>query len=103
MVDDMTATAVEILTAAGLEDIKGFEGYAPPGGAIHEMGGCCMGHDVKTSYLNKWNQCHEVANLFVTDGSAFSSTSCVNPSITFMAFTARAVDYADKQLKAGLL
>ncbi|MDO6775622.1 GMC family oxidoreductase [Shewanella sp. 3_MG-2023] len=103
MVDDMTATAVEILTAAGLEDIKGFEGYAPPGGAIHEMGGCCMGVEAKTSYLNKWNQCHEVANLFVTDGAAFSSTSCVNPSITFMAMTARAVDYADKQLKAGLL
>ena len=103
MVDDMTKTAVEILTAAGLEDIKGFEGYAPPGGAIHEMGGCCMGDSAKNSYLNKWNQCHDVPNLFVTDGAAFSSTSCVNPSITFMAFTARAVDYADKQIKMNAL
>ncbi|TYK67245.1 GMC oxidoreductase [Colwellia echini] len=101
MVKDMTTTAVEMLEAAGLVDIKGFEGEAPPGGAIHEMGGACMGHDVKTSYLNKWNQCHDVSNLFVTDGAAFSSVSCVNPSITFMAFTARAVDFADKQLKAN--
>lgn len=103
MVKDMTTTAVEMLKAAGAVDIKGFEGESPPGGAIHEMGGACMGHDVKTSYLNKWNQCHEVANLFVTDGAAFSSVSCVNPSITFMAFTARAVDFADKQIKANAI
>ncbi|WP_338027461.1 GMC family oxidoreductase [Colwellia maritima] len=103
MIKDMTESAIEMLEAAGLKDIKGFEGEAPPGGAIHEMGGACMGRDVKTSYLNKWNQCHEVANLFVTDGSAFPSISCVNPSITFMAFTARAVDYADKQLSANAI
>lgn len=103
MIKDMSATAVEMLEACGLTNVKGFEGEAPPGGAIHEMGGACMGHDVKTSYLNKWNQCHEVSNLFVTDGSAFSSVSCVNPSITFMAFTARAVDYADKQLSANII
>ena len=98
MIKDMTVTAVEMLKAAGLTNIKGFEGEAPPGGAIHEMGGACMGHKVETSYLNKWNQCHDVDNLFVTDGAAFSSVSCVNPSITFMAFTARAVDYAVKQM-----
>lgn len=103
MIKDMSETAVEMLEAAGLTNIKGFEGEAPPGGAIHEMGGACMGDNVKTSYLNKWNQCHEVENLFVTDGSAFSSVSCVNPSITFMAFTARAVDFADKQLKSNKL
>jgi choline dehydrogenase-like flavoprotein len=104
MIKDMSDTAVEMLEAAGLTDIRGFyEGEAPPGGAIHEMGGACMGHDKKTSYLNKWNQSHEVDNLFVTDGSAFPSVSCVNPSITFMAFTARAVDYADKQMKAKKL
>jgi choline dehydrogenase-like flavoprotein len=104
MIKDMSDTAVEMLEVAGLTNIKGFyEGEAPPGGAIHEMGGACMGHDKKTSYLNKWNQSHEVDNLFVTDGSAFPSVSCVNPSITFMAFTARAVDYADKQMKAKKL
>lgn len=103
MVRDMSETAVEMLKAAGLTNIRGFEGEAPPGGAIHEMGGACMGREVATSYVNKWNQCHDVKNLFVTDGAAFSSTSCVNPSITFMAFTARAVDYADRQMKSGII
>lgn len=104
MIKDMSDTAVEMLNAAGFTDVKGFyKGQAPPGGAIHEMGGACMGSNRKTSYLNKWNQSHEVDNLFVADGAAFSSVSCVNPSITFMAFTARAVDYADKQLKAKKL
>lgn len=101
MVKDMSETAAEMLKVAGLQNIRPFEGEAPPGGAIHEMGGACMGHNVETSYLNKRNQCHDVDNLFVTDGSAFSSGSCVNPSITFMAFTARAVDYADQQMKQG--
>ena len=77
------------------------EGVA--GNAIHEMGGAPMGNDPSTSYLNKWNQSHEVANLFVTDGAAYNSQSCVNPSLTFMAMTARAVDYADKHLTAGKL
>ncbi|WP_406827500.1 GMC oxidoreductase [Microbulbifer sp. ARAS458-1] len=103
MVKDMSETAVEMLKAAGLQNIRPFEGEAPPGGAIHEMGGACMGRSVETSYLNRWNQCHDVKNLFVTDGAAFSSVSCVNPSITFMAFTARAVDYADQQMQQGLL
>ena len=98
---DMMEEAVKMLEAAGLEDVKGNNGHKIPGILIHEMGGACMGHDPKTSYLNKWNQSHDVDNLFVTDGAAFSSSSCVNPSISFMAFTARAVDFADKQLKAG--
>lgn len=100
---DMMISAVEMLEAAGLENVKGYNRPVVPGIAIHEMGGACMGHDPKTSYLNKWNQSHDVDNLFVTDGSAFSSASCVNPSITFMALTARAVDYADQQIKAGKL
>lgn len=100
---DMMTSAVEMLEAAGLENVKGYNRSGLPGIAIHEMGGACMGHDPKTSYLNKWNQSHDVDNLFVTDGAAFSSASCVNPSITFMALTARAVDYADKQIKAGIL
>jgi len=103
MKKDMMDSAVEMLKAAGLQNVKGINRATPPGRSIHEMGGACMGIDPNTSYLNKWNQSHEVANLFVTDGAAFSSVSCVNPSITFMALTARAVDYADKQLKAGLI
>ncbi|MBN8430955.1 GMC family oxidoreductase [Microbulbifer salipaludis] len=103
MIRDMSETAAEMLKVAGLVDIRPFEGEALPGSAIHEMGGACMGRAVETSYLNKWNQCHDVKNLFVTDGSAFSSGSCVNPSVTFMAFTARAVDFADQQLKQGYL
>ncbi|MGJ8691640.1 MAG: GMC oxidoreductase [Thalassotalea sp.] len=98
---DMKNAAVEMLTQAGLTDVQGYANEMTPGSIIHEMGGACMGVDPKTSYLNKWNQSHEVNNLFVTDGAAFSSVSCVNPSITFMALTARAVDYADQQIKAG--
>lgn len=103
MIRDMSATAVEMLEAAGLEKVKGVVGEARPGGAIHEMGGACMGNDSKSSYLNKWNQAHKVYNVFIADGAAFSSGSCVNPSITFMAFAARAADFADHQLKSHKL
>jgi choline dehydrogenase-like flavoprotein len=72
-----------------------------PGDAIHEMGTARMGDDPSQSVLNRWNQAHDVNNLFVTDGSCMTSSSCVNPSITYMALTARAVDYAVKQLHAG--
>ena len=67
--------------------------------AIHEMGTARMGRDPKTSILNEWNQIHECKNVFVTDGSAMVSTSCVNPSLTYMALTARAADYAVNELK----
>ncbi|MEP1445299.1 MAG: GMC family oxidoreductase [Paraglaciecola sp.] len=100
---DIEKSAVDMLTAAGLTKVEGFSYDVNPGSFVHEMGGACMGKNPQTSYLNKWNQSHEVDNLFVTDGAAFSSISCVNPSITFMAFTARAADYADKQIKAGKL
>lgn len=103
MKQEMMDSAVEMLKAAGLKNVRGYSKPMPPGRSIHEMGGACMGLDPKSSYLNKWNQSHEVPNLFITDGAAFSSVSCVNPSITFMALTARAVDYADKQFKAGIL
>jgi len=103
MKKDMMDSAVDMLKAAGLKNVQGTNKPMPPGRSIHEMGGACMGHDPKNSYLNQWNQSHEVSNLFVTDGAAFSSVSCVNPSITFMALTARAVDYADQQLKAGAI
>jgi choline dehydrogenase-like flavoprotein len=72
------------------------------GGAIHEMGTARMGDDPTKAVLNKYNQAHEIDNLFVTDGSFMASASCVNPSLTYMAFTARACDYAVKQLQAGV-
>ena len=67
------------------------------------MGGARMGHDPKTSMLNKWNQLHACKNVFVTDGACMTSTSTQNPSLTYMAFTARAADYAVKQMKANEL
>ena len=67
------------------------------------MGTARMGRDPKTSVLNKWNQMHEVPNVFVTDGACMTSSGTQNPSITYLALTARAVDFADKQIKAGIL
>ena len=98
---DMVKSAIEMLTAAGLKDVQGFIVDHPPGLAIHEMGTARMGRDPKTSVLNGYNQCHDVPNLFVTDGAAMASSACQNPSLTYMALTARAVDYAVKQIKAN--
>jgi choline dehydrogenase-like flavoprotein len=67
------------------------------------MGGVRMGHDPKTSLLNKWNQLHACKNVFVTDGACMTSTGTQNPSLTYMALTARAVDFAVKEKKAGNL
>lgn len=93
----------EMLEAAGCKDIKTHNEATAPGAAIHEMGTARMGRDPKTSVLNKWNQVHAAKNVFVTDGSFMTSSGTVNPSITYMAFTARAVDFADKEVKAGRL
>jgi len=82
----------------GGKNIRVWDGKAPMGSGIHEMGTARMGKDPKTSVLNKWNQVHEAKNVFVTDGSCMTSASCVNPSLTYMALTARAVDYAVKEL-----
>ena len=98
---DMAKTAVEMLKAADLVDVEPFDNGPYPGLGIHEMGGARMGRDPETSVLNAYNQCHDVANVFVTDGAAMASSACQNPSITYMALTARAVDYAVQQLKAG--
>ena len=98
---DATKQAAAMLKAAGMAQVIPFGVGDAPGTAIHEMGGACMGRDPKTSVLNAHNQAHDIPNLFVTDGSSMSSASCVNPSLTFMALTARAADYAVKQLKAG--
>ena len=74
-----------------------------PGLAIHEMGTARMGQDPKTSVLNKWNQVHAAKNVFVTDGASMVSSACQNPSLTYMALTARAAAYAVEELKKGNL
>ncbi|MDB5012762.1 MAG: family oxidoreductase [Daejeonella sp.] len=100
---DMQNDAVELLTAAGLKNVRGYEGDGTPGRGIHEMGTARMGRDPKTSVLNKWNQVWDAQNVFVTDGAAMTSAGCTNPSLTYMALTARAVDYAVSELKKGNL
>jgi choline dehydrogenase-like flavoprotein len=96
---DMAASAVEMLESAGLTNINTYDDKGGPGLGIHEMGTARMGKDAKTSVLNKWNQLHEVSNVFVTDGAAMTSAGCQNPSLTYMALTARAADFAVKELK----
>ena len=101
LLEDMAESAAEMLEAAGATSIEPFIEDNPPGLAIHEMGTARMGRDPKTSVLNAHNQTHDVPNLFVTDGSCMTSASCVNPSITYMALTARACDYAVQQMDLG--
>jgi choline dehydrogenase-like flavoprotein len=98
---DMQASAIEMLEAAGLKNVKGFDDVAnsAPGNCIHEMGTARMGRDPKTSVLNGWNQVHTVPNVFVTDGACMTSNACVNPSLTYMALTARACDHAVSEMK----
>jgi len=103
MMDDARTEGEKMLRAAGLLNVSSNRSEHVPGDAIHEMGGARMGADPRQSVLNKWSQAHEAANLFVTDGAQMASISCVNPSLTFMAFTARAADYAVKQMKAGAI
>jgi choline dehydrogenase-like flavoprotein len=98
---DIKTTAAEMLEAAGGKDIFEYDGFIVPGSAVHEMGTARMGHDPKTSVLNKWNQCHDIKNLFITDGSFMTSSACQNPSLTYMAFTSRAVDYCISEMKKG--
>jgi choline dehydrogenase-like flavoprotein len=101
MVRDMPVTAAEMLEAAGAKNISTFAEPSAPGEGIHEMGSARMGRDPKTSVLNSYNQSHDIANLFVTDGSFMVSSACQNPSLTYMAMTARACDYAVNQMKRG--
>lgn len=95
---DMQNDAAEMLEDAGIKDVKTYDNGSFPGMAIHEMGTARMGNDPKTSVLNKWNQMHDVPNVFITDGSCMTSSACQNPSLTYMALTARACDYAVKEL-----
>src|SRR5437763_14023579 len=98
----MNVTAAELLEAAGARNIKpSTTGPSTPGGTNHEMGTARMGRDPRTSVLNGWNQSHDVPNLFVTDGACMTSSGNQNPSITYMALTARACDYVVGRLKRG--
>lgn len=100
---DAQAEARHMLESAGCHSIIGFAEPDPGGSAIHEMGGARMGADPAQSVVNKHNQAHDVANLFVTDGACMSSTACQNPSLTYMALTARAAEFAVDEMKAGRL
>jgi choline dehydrogenase-like flavoprotein len=91
--------AVEMLERSGLRDIVSFDNEHEPGYGIHEMGTARMGHDAKTSVLNGTNQVHGAPNVFVSDGACMTSSSCVNPSLTYMALTARAANHAVSELK----
>ncbi|MFH5886116.1 GMC oxidoreductase [Halalkalibaculum sp. DA3122] len=100
---DMAETAAEMLEAAGATDVSSYESEYLFGEGIHEMGTARMGNDPETSVLNGHNQLHEVPNVFVTDGACMTSAACQNPSLTYMALTARAVDYAVDQLNKNNL
>ena len=97
--------AVKMFKSAGYKDVVGYDSIdsRAMGLGIHEMGTARMGHDPKTSILNKYNQIHTCKNVFVTDGSFMTSSACQNPSLTYMAFTARAANYAAKEFKNGNL
>jgi len=100
---DMKEAAAEMLEAAGFKGVSMFDNPDNMGLGIHEMGTARMGKDPRTSVLNKWNQVHEAPNVFVTDGAAMTSSGCQNPSLTYMALTARAADHAASELKKGNL
>ena len=100
---DMMNDAKEMLEAAGVKKVEPYDhGYAV-GMGIHEMGTARMGRDPKTSVLNGNNQVWDAPNVFVTDGACMTSASCVNPSLTYMAMTARAADFAVSELKKGII
>jgi choline dehydrogenase-like flavoprotein len=99
----MMNEAIAMLEAAGVKNVKGYDRDYALGMGIHEMGTARMGRDPKTSVLNAHNQVWDALNVFVTDGACMASTACVNPSLTYMALTARAADYAVSELKRGNL
>ena len=98
---DMKQSAVDMLTKAGLRDVEPYDRETALGLGIHEMGTARMGRSRKTSVVDGNNALHDVPNVYVTDGSFMTSASCVNPSLTYMAFTARAANHAAKELKKG--
>ncbi len=96
-------TLDEVCRGAGFEVLAKHSDMVPPGESIHELGTCRMGSDPKTSVLNKWNQSHEVKNLFVVDGSSFVSGGPQNPTLTITALAMRASDYMADQMRSGNL
>jgi choline dehydrogenase-like flavoprotein len=98
MVEDYVQQSIEMFEKAGFINAKANDTKSPPGSDIHEMGGVRMGHDPKASLLNKWNQLHHCRNVFVTDGACMTSTGTQNPTLTFMAITARAANYAVEEI-----
>ncbi|MBC6491477.1 GMC oxidoreductase [Flavihumibacter stibioxidans] len=100
---DMVGDAVEMLEAIGIKNIQSSDEAGAPGRAIHEMGTARMGREPGSSVLNKWNQVWDAKNVFVTDGAFMTSSACQNPSLTYMAFTARAANFAVEELKRGNL
>jgi choline dehydrogenase-like flavoprotein len=103
MVKDFLTQGADILDRAGCRNILLNDSKQAPGLDIHEMGGVRMGRDPKTSMLNNWNQLHRCKNVFVTDGACMTSVGNQNPSLTFMAITARAANHAVEELKKGNL
>ena len=99
MAKDSMNTAEELCRGAGFEILAKHWEMVPPGESIHELGGCRMGTDPKKSVLNEFNQCHEVKNLFVTDGSAFVSGGSQNPTLTILALSMRASEHLADQMK----
>lgn len=103
MIQDYFEQMTEMFESAGFTNIRTIDSHQAPGLDIHEMGGVRMGKDPKTSLLNEWNQMHLAKNVFVTDGACMTSTGTQNPSLTYMALTARAVDHAVKEMNKGNL
>jgi choline dehydrogenase-like flavoprotein len=103
MIQDFFEQFSEMYTKAGFVNIVTRDNKRRPGNDIHEMGGVRMGTDPETSLLNRWNQLHHCKNVFVTDGACMTSTSTQNPSLTFMALSARAANYAIAEMKKGNL
>jgi choline dehydrogenase-like flavoprotein len=95
---EMKQAAINMLEASGFKNVSTFDSIGGPGLGIHEMGTARMGRDPKTSVLNANNQVHAVPNVYMTDGACMTSSACQNPSITYMALTARAVDHAVKEM-----
>ena len=103
MLDDILDTGREMLEAAGFSNVYAYDSHQHPGQGIHEMGTARMGRDPKTSLLNGNNQVWASPNVFITDGACMTSSACQNPSLTYMALTARAVDFATAELKKGTI
>jgi choline dehydrogenase-like flavoprotein len=101
MMEDIKAVSEDMLNKAGFKEVSSFNYHKPGGATVHEMGTARMGRDPRTSVLNGNNQLHAVSNVFITDGSFMTSSACQNPSLTYMALTARACDFAARQLKNG--